>query len=200
MFRQLRNNRTLLFWVVLLAGPWLLGCASLCTKRLFLYRDNPEKRQPPAKMALLICNPNIAAAVLGRPGDFAGGSQWAQDRPDYPTDVYRVSIDALDGRVVYQGLCMDITPTYVCEVKPGLRQVRVKLELFGPWGRESKKEEVKVQLEPGRCYYFKPDWGQLQDKHFVLQVEPLPDAYTPELRARVVDWERRNSPGRGLAD
>jgi hypothetical protein len=200
MLRQVGNQRILLLLVVILTGSWLWGCSSLCTKRLYLYRDTPEKRQAPAHMALLICNPKIAAAVLSRPGGFPGVSQWAPEQPSYESDYYQVSIEGLDGGSIYQGLCMDITPTYVCEVKPGWRQVRVKLELFGPWGRESKKEEVKLDLKPGRCYFLRPDWDQLQNKNFVLKVEPLPEAYTPALRARVVDWERKNSTGRSLTD
>jgi hypothetical protein len=143
----------------------------------------------------------MAQAVMGRPRvDQGAGCQWAEEKPSYEGDAYRLSIDGLDGKPVYQGLCLDTTPTYVCEVRSGPRQVRVRLDLFGSWGHESKKEVVKLHLEPGKCYFLRPDYEELKNKNLVLKVDSLPDAYTPELRARVVDWERTHSKGRSLAD
>ena len=201
MLRQMRSHPVLLLLGIFLAGQWLLGCASLCTKRLYLYRDAPEKRQTPAKMALLITDPNLARAVMASPpGSPGAGCQWAEEKPAHEADAYRLSIDGFDGNAVYQGLCMDITPTYACEARPGSRQVRVRLDLFGSWGHESKKEMINLTLEPGKSYFLRPDCGELQNKNFVLKVDSLPDAYTPELRARVVDWERRHKKGKSLAD
>lgn len=195
------KRRALLFLAAFLAGAWLLGCTNLCTKRLYLYRDTSEKRLAPANMALLIANPNLARAVSADPLSTPGpGGQWAEDKPGHETDAYRLSIDSLDGKVIYQGLCMDITPTDACEVKPGVREVMVRLDLFGPWGHEKKKEIIRLTLEPGKIYFFRPDPEELQKKNLALKVDPLKDAYTPALRAKVVDWERRHSQGRSLED
>jgi len=201
MLRRVRSSRALLLLAALLAGQWLLGCTNLCTKRLYLYRDTPEKGQAPANMALLITDPNLAKAVMASPPSGLGaGCEWAEEKPAYETSAYLLSIDGFDGKPVYQGLCMDTTPTYACEVRPGPREVRVRMDLFGPWGHENKKEIKKLTLEPGKTYFFRPDSGELQNKNFLLKVDSLPDAYTPELRARVVDWERTHSKGRELAD
>ncbi|MBI4795619.1 MAG: hypothetical protein HY790_07235 [Deltaproteobacteria bacterium] len=201
MLRYARTNRALLLLVAVLVGQWLLGCTNLCTKRLYLYRDAPEKRQAPANMTLLITDPNLARAVMaGRLSSLDAGCPWAEEKPAYEADAYRLSIDGFDGKPVYQGLCMDTTPTYACEVRPGSRQARLRLDLFGPWGHESKKEMINLTLEAGKSYFLRPDSEALQNKIFVLKVDSLPDAYTPELRARVGDWERRHSKGRDLAD
>lgn len=201
MLRYARSNRALLLLAAILAGQWLLGCTNLCTKRLYIYRDTPEKRQAPANMALLITNPNLARAVTaGRLSSLDAGCQWAEEKPAHEANAYQLSVEGLDGKPVYQGLCMDIAPTYACEVRPGPREVQARLDLFGPWGHEKKKEIMKLTLEPGKSYFLQPDCGELQNKNFVLKVDPLPDAYTPELRARVVDWERRHSQGRDLAE
>jgi len=200
MMAKYWKGKALLFLAALLAGTWLLGCTNLCTKRLYLYRDTSEKRLAPANMALLIANPNLARAVSTDAISIPPGGQWAGDKPGHETDAYRLSIEGLDGKVVYQGLCMDITPTDACEVKPGVREVMVRLDLFGPWGHEKKKEIVRLTLEPGKSYFFRPDAEALQQKNLALKVDVLKDAYTPELRARVVDWERRHSQGRSLED
>ncbi len=200
MVRQGKGWAILLLAAVFTAA-WLPGCTNLCAKRLYLYRDTSEKRLAPGSMALLIANPNLAravsAALVSGPGP---GIQWAEDKPGHETDAYRLSIDGLDGKVVYQGLCLDITPTDACEVKPGVREVMVRLDLFGPWGHEKKKEIIRVTLELGKSYFFRPDYQELQNKNLALKVEVLKDAYTPELRAKVVDWERRHSQGRSLED
>lgn len=201
MLTRVRSKRLMVILVALLTSQWLSGCSSLCTKRLYVYRDTPEKRQAPANTALLITDPNLAQAVMAGPINSPGaGCQWAEEKLAHETDAYRLSIDGLDGKPVYQGLCLDTTPTYACEVRPGPRQVKVRLDLFGTWGHESKKETINLTLEPGKSYFFRPDCEALQNKNFVLKVDSLPDAYTPELRTRVVDWERRHSKGRDLAD
>lgn len=195
-------------WVVwtllaLLAGLWLLaGCvSSLCTKRLYVYRDTAQKSLPTSNLALLITEPNIARALMpAAKADLEAGGRWAPEQLAHESDVYRLSIDELDGKVVYQGLCMDVTPTYACEVRPGTRQVRARLDLFGPWGQERVKEVTKLTFEPGGCYFLRPDAEALKDKHLLLKAERLPEAYTAELRTRLIDWERKNSKNRNIAD
>lgn len=200
MLRQVMRHRIGLILIALLTSLWLLGgCASLCTKRLPLYRDTAEKPLPPANMALLITNPNLVQAVM--PGSYTGpASGWAEERPSYDTDVYTLSMDALEGKVVYQGMCMDVTPTYACEVRPGSRQVTLRLDLFGSWGQEKVMETTRLNLEPGKCYFLRPDWDELKNHHLLLKVEPLAVAYTPELRSRLAAWERGHGKGRDLAD
>ncbi|MFZ5450376.1 MAG: hypothetical protein ACOZF2_00680 [Thermodesulfobacteriota bacterium] len=201
MPRLLKPGLTLLLLAALLSGSWLLGCSSLCTKHLYIYRDTPAKRQAPGQMALLITNPHIAQAIIPQAGNYlTTGCRWAPEQLAQESDAYRLSMDKFDGQAVYQGLCMDSTPTYACEVRPGSRQVQFKLELFGPWGRENLKEEARVTLEPGKAYFLGPDCGKLGERQFVLQAVPLPEPYTPELRSRLVAWERQHSPGRGLED
>jgi hypothetical protein len=202
MLRKMIRNRALLILAALLAGQGLLvGCASLCTKRLGLYRDTPAKAQPPANMALLIMDPNMAKAVFAGSGSYLGdGGQWMSEEVAQQGDVYRLSMDRVDDKPVYQGLCMDTTPTYACEVRPGSRQVLLKLDMFGSWGQERVREVTRLTLEPGKCYFLRPDWEELRNRRLLLKVEPVPDAYTPALRARVIGWERGHSKGRDLAD
>lgn len=201
MLRKVGSNRVLLLLMAVLISQWLPACSSLCTKRLFLYRDTPAKRKAPADMALLISDPQMAQAIFPGAGNFPGGGcQWAPEQPAHESDAYRLSLDSLDGKPVYQGMCLDTTPTYACEVRPGARQLGVRIDLFGPWGRESLKEEARVNLEQGRCYFLRPDCEKLKDRQLVLKMEPLPSAYTPELRARVVAWERQHSKGRSLEE
>lgn len=202
MLRKVISNRALLVLAALLAGQWLLvGCTSLCTKRLALYRDTPEKAQPPANMALLVTDPNMAKAVLKGSGSYQGDeSQWMSEEVIQTGNVYRLSLDRVDDKPVYQGLCMDTTPTYACEVRPGSRQVLLKLDMFGSWGQERVREVSRLTLEPGKCYFLRPDWEELRNRRLLLKVEPVPDAYTPELRARIAAWERGHSKGRDLAD
>ncbi|MDP3181261.1 MAG: hypothetical protein Q8M54_00405 [Desulfobaccales bacterium] len=188
--------------VALLAGQLLLaGCvSSLCTKRLYVYRDTAQKSLPNS-VALLITDPNIARALMPAASrDLEAGGRWAAEQLVQESDVYRLSIDELDGKVLYQGLCLDVTPTYACEVRPGTRQVRARLDLFGLWGHEKVKEVTRLNLEPGGCYFLRPDADALKDKHLLLKAERLPEAYTAELRARLIDWERQNSKGKSIAD
>ncbi len=186
----------------LLAGQLLLaGCSSLCGKRLYLFRDTPEKSVPTSGLALLITDPNLAGALMPKAkGYLEAAGQWAAEQPAHQSDVYRLSIEDLDGKPVFQGLCLDTTPTDACEVRPGPRQVRVRLDMFGPWGHQSVKEVARLYLEAGGCYFLRPDWEALRNKSLILKVERLPDAYTAEVRARLMDWERKNSKGRNIAD
>jgi hypothetical protein len=142
----------------------------------------------------------MARAVTGGRFSPDAGCPWAEEKPAYETDAYQLSLEALDGVPVYQGLCMDNPPTFACEVRPGPREVRARLDLFGPWGQEKKKEIVKLTLEPGKAYFLRPDWEALRNKNFVVKVDPLPEAYTPELRTKVVSWERTHWKGRELAE
>jgi len=202
MLRKVISNRALLILTALLAGQWLLvGCSSLCTKRLALYRDTPEKAQPPANMTLLITDPNMAKAVMTGSGSYQGnGCQWMSEEVVQEGDAYRLSMDRVDDKPVYQGLCMDTTPTYACEVRPGPRQVLLKLDIFGSWGQERVREVSRLTLEPGKCYFLRPDCEELKNRRLLLKVDPLPDAYTPQLRSRAAAWERGHEKGRDLAD
>ena len=156
----LRNSAVLLL-LALMAAPGLLsGCLdNLCTKRLYIYRDAEPKSLPPADMALLIADPAIVAALLPEAAPkITRGLPWAPEQPAYASDFYQLSIDGLDDRLVYQGLCLNITPSYVCEVRPGSRRVMASLNLFGPWGQQSVKDNASLTLEPGGVYFLYPDW------------------------------------------
>ena len=194
---NLTGRGPLSLMVALLTGLMLLaGCASpLCTKHLFLFRDT-EQKQPTAQLALLLTDPGLANAVLAQPLPPAEtGCQWAPEQAAYEGEVYRLSMDKIDDKPVYQGLCLDTLFTYACEVRPGRRRVLVRCDRFGPWGQEKVKQTVPLTLEAGRCYFLQPDCAAMKDQGLVLKVEPLPDAYTPQLRARLVDYKRRYMKG-----
>jgi hypothetical protein len=196
----LRNSAVLLL-LALLAAPCLLsGCLdNLCTKRLYIYRDTEPKSPPPADTALLIADPAIVAALLPEAQPkVSRGLPWAPEQPAYASDCYQLSIDGLDDRLVYQGLCMNITPSFVCEVRPGSRRVLASLNLFGPWGRQSVKDTTSLTLEPGGVYFLYPDWEGASKKTLRLQAERLPVSYNAALRAKLIDWLRRNTQGRSL--
>jgi hypothetical protein len=180
----------------------LAGCLdNLCTKRLYLYRDAEPKRLPPADMVLLIADPAIVAAVIPEVASKINqGLPWASEQPSYASDCYQISIDGLDGNLVYQGRCMNITPTPVCEVKPGSRRVLASLHLFGPWGRESVNDSASLTLEPGGVYFLHPDWDAASNKTLRLQAERLPVSYDAALRSKLMDWLRRHTQGRSLED
>ena len=187
------------WWLVvaLLAGPWLLaGCpSSLCTKHLFLFRD-AEHKQAPSQLALLITDPNLANAVLSKPTGYAeAGYRWAPEQLAQDEEGYRLSMERVDDKPVYQGLCLDTLPTYACEMRPGPRRVLLRFDLFGPWGQEKIKETAQLTLEPGRCYFLRPDPEAMKEKRLVLKVDPLPDPYNPQLRARMIDYQRRHMKG-----
>lgn len=196
----LRNSAVLLLLTLIAASCLLPGCLdNLCTKRLYLYRDAEPKSLPPADMALLIADPAIVAALLPEAAPKASrGLPWAPEQPAYASDFYQLSIDGLDGRLVYQGLCLNITPTYVCEIRPGSRQVLARLNLFGPWGQQSVKDNAALTLDPGGVYFLFPDWAGASNKILRLQTERLPVIYNAALRSKLMDWLRRNTQGRSL--
>lgn len=191
-------NRLLILGTLLFLGAALVllaGCPSLCTKRLYLHRDGPERGAPPA-LALLLTHPELVrAAVTQLPTQLDGGIPWGPDLPHYDSDYYRLGLTALDNGPVYQGQCLDTEPTYACEVKPGTRLVRVSLELMGPWGRRTYTEDVRLTLTAGTCTYLRPDWTALMEKRLVVKAESLADRYTPEVRTRVVEWLRAHTTG-----
>ncbi len=196
----LRNSAVLLLLALMAATGLLAGCLdNLCTKRLYIYRDVEQKRLPPADMALLIADPEIVAALLPEAApQVTRGLPWAPEQPAYASDFYQLSIDGLDGRRVYQGLCLNITPNYVCEVRPGSRQVSAGLKLVGPWGQRHVKDNAALTLEPGGVYFLYPDWKGASNKTLRLQAERLPVSYSAALRAKLIDWLRRHTQGRSL--
>jgi len=195
-----KNSAVLVLLALLAATGLLAGCLdNLCTKRLYLYRDAEPKSLPPADMALLIADPAIVTALLPEAAPkVTGGLPWAPEQPFYEEDYYQLSIDELDGRPVYQGLCMNITPTDVCEVRPGSRQVLARLKLFGAWGQKSVIDNASLNLKPGGVYFLHPDWQGASQKTLRLQVDPLPASYDAALRSKLMDWLRRHTTGRSL--
>jgi hypothetical protein len=196
----LRNSAVLVLLALLAALCWLPGCLdNLCTKRLYIYRDAEAKSPPPADTALLIADPAIVAALAPEAAaKLPRGLPWAPEQPNYASDYYQLSIDGLDDHLVYQGLCMNITPSFVCEVRPGSRRVLASLNLFGSWGRQSIKETTSLSLEPGGVYFLYPEGEAASQKTLRLKVERLPVSYTAALRAKLIDWLRRNTQGHSL--
>ena len=187
-----RGRRGLRFCLGLAASLGLLAGCNLCTKHLYLYRDTPQK-MPPAQMALLLADPNLAEAVLpGAPLNLRG-AQWAPEQPYHQTEAYRLSIEEVDGQKVYQGLCLDTTPTYALEMQPGRRRIAVSVELLGPQGRERFRDTIQLTLDAGRVYFLRPDWAELQNRRLALKMEILPEAYTPQVRARLVEHRRQTT-------
>jgi hypothetical protein len=197
---SLRNSAVLLFLALLTAPSLLAGCLdNLCTKRLYLYRDVEQKSLPPADMALLIADPAIVAAVLPEAASMISqGMPWAPEQPSYASDFYQLSIDRLDGRRLYQGLCLNTTPSYVCEVRPGSRQVMASLKRVGPWGQNNVKDNAALTLEPGGVYFLYPDWDGATQKTLRLQAQRLPVSYDAAWRAKLMDWLRHHTEGRSL--
>jgi hypothetical protein len=149
---------------------------------------------PPSSLALIITDPNLATGVLATPGPYPrGGCQWAPEQPFYQEFYYRLSLDAMDGKAVYQGMCLDTLPTYACEVRPGPRRLNLRLTILGPEGIENFKDVAPLDLQPGGVYFLQPDCEALGSKHFRLKWQRLPEPYTPELRGRVLDWQRKNT-------
>ena len=93
---------------------------------------------------------------------------------------------------------MNITSSFVCEVRPGSRRVLASLNLFGPWGRQSVKETATKTLEPGWVYFLYPEWQAAVQKTLRLKVLRLPVAYTAAMRAQLIEWQRRHTQGRSL--
>jgi hypothetical protein len=187
-----RHRRTLRLWLGLVASLWLLAGCALCTKHLYLDRDTPQK-MPPAETALLIADPNLAQAALPGANLNLQGAQWAPEQPSYQTEAYRLAIENLDGQKVYQGQCLDTPPTYAVEVRPGNRRIAGRVDLLGPGGQEKFNDSVQVNLQAGKVYFIRPDWTELQNKRLVLKVESLPEAYTPQVRARLIDRRRQTT-------
>ncbi|MBM4295287.1 MAG: hypothetical protein FJ126_10350 [Deltaproteobacteria bacterium] len=192
------------FLLVLLAAPIIpLGCTpldSLCTKRLYLFRDTEGKGLPPANMALLITAPALVSQVMPEAGaKVVKGLPWAEEKPAHASDAYHLSVEQLDGRLVYQGLCLDTMVTNVCEVRAGQRGVTGKMDLYGPWGHQAARDTLSLNLAPGGVYFLHPDWQLMTpDKNFRLQADLLPLKYDAALRAKLMDWLKRNTKGRSL--
>jgi len=197
-----RKRAVLLLLALLAATGLLAGCLdNLCKLRLFIYRDIEQKSLPPAQMALLIADPAIAAALLPEAASKINpGMPWAPDQPFYDSDFYQLSIDGLDGRRLYQGRCLNVTPSYVCEVRPGSRQVMAGLKLVGPWGQQNVKDQAALTLEPGGVYFLHPDWDGAAQKNLRLQAERLPASYDAALRAKLLAWQRAHTQDRSLED
>jgi len=195
------KNAAVLVLLALLGATGLLsGCLdNLCTKRLYLYRDTEQRSLPPADLALLIADPAIVTALLPEAAPkVTGGLPWAPEQPFYEKDYYQLSIDGLDGRPVYQGLCMNVTPTEVCEVRPGSRRVLARMKLFGPGGHSGAEDNLSLTLKPGGVYFLNPDWEGAARKTLRLRAEPLPATYNDSLRSKLMDWLRRHTTGRSL--
>jgi hypothetical protein len=180
----------------------LPGCLDdLCKLRLYLYRDVQQKSPPPADMALLITDPAILMVLVPEArGKISPGLPWAPEQPNYASDFYRLSVDGLDDRPVYQGRCMNVTPTYVCEVHPGSRRVMTGLMLMGPWGRENFKDLVPLTLKPGEVYFLYPKVQGASQRRFLIKAERLPASYNEALRAKLMDWLHQHTTGRTLED
>jgi hypothetical protein len=184
-------GRSLRAWLALAVGLWLLaGCVTLCTKHLYLYREAPQK-QPPAQVALVITDPTLVQAVMPGANLDLGGAQWAPLQPSYTTEMYRLHLEKVDGQNVYQGQCLDYLPIYAVELRPGARRLAVRVDLLGPEGQQKFTDTVQVALQAGQAYLLRPDWQELLNKRLVLKTEPLPEAYTPLLRTRVIDRQRQ---------
>jgi hypothetical protein len=198
----LRNSVVVWLLALMAAAGLLAGCLdNLCTKRLYIYRDMEQKSLPPGGMALLIADPAMVAALLPESASkMSPGMPWAPEQPAYASDFYQLSIDGLDGRRLYQGRCLDITPSYVCEVRPGSRQVTAGLKLMGPWGQQNVKDQAVLPLEPGGVYFLHPDWDGAAQKTLRLQAERLPASYDAALRAKLIAWQRVHTQGRSLED
>lgn len=198
----LRSSAVLVLLALLVGLVVLPGCLdNLCKLRLYLYRDVEQKSLSPSQMALLISDPAIVAAVLPEAAaKLPAGLPWAPEQPNYERDYYQLSIDGLDDRLVYQGKCMNVTPTYICEVRPGTRRVMARLELFGPSGQQSLKDTASLTFEPGGVYFLHPDWQAAAQKNLRLQAQRLPVRYDAALRASVMAWLHRHTQGRTLED
>jgi len=184
----------LLFGVMVL----LVGCSGpLCNKHLYIFREIPHK-SPPEITALVITDPNLAAALLPEASARVNqGLPWAPEQPFHQTDAYRLSLTGVDGRTVYQGDCYDILVTDVCEVRQGSRHLSIKVELFGAWGRRNQREEMRVDLKGGTVYFLAVEGMGGPEKPVRVKVVDL-EAYTPEFRHRLLDWQRRHTAGRSL--
>jgi hypothetical protein len=188
-------------WLLLVAGVLgLTGCANLCTKHLLLYREAAAKGQPTSGQALLITDPQLAQVLAPGAANLNQTLPWAPDQPFYQSDCYQLSMDRVEDQPVYQGLCLDTTSTYSLEVHPGARRLNLRLDLFGPWGKEAVREVTTVDLKAGEVYFLYPEGGAAQKRQLVLKVQPLLKGYDAQVRQRVMDWNRQHYPARTIAD
>jgi hypothetical protein len=174
------------------------GCSGpLCRHHLYIFRESPEK-SPPEAVALVITDPNLAVALVPEAApQVSKGLPWAPEQPSHETDAFRLSLTKVDGRVVYQGLCLDTLITDVCEVRPGSRRLSFKVELYGPWGQRSLRQELGMELKAATVYFFGISGTGGREGSVRVSAEPL-GAYTPEFRQRLLDWQRRHAAGRSL--
>jgi hypothetical protein len=174
------------------------GCSGpLCHRHLYIFRESPEK-SPPEAVALVITDPNLAAALVPEAApQVSKGLPWAPEQPSHETDAFRLSLTKVDGRVVYQGLCLDTLVTDVCEVRPGSRRLSFKVELYGPWGQRSLRQVLGMELKAATVYFFIIGGTGGREGSVRVSAEPL-GAYTPEFRQRLLDWQRRHAAGRSL--
>jgi hypothetical protein len=185
-------------WVGLAAVLGLLaGCAGLCTKHLYLFREGPQK-QPPEQVALVITDPNIIQAIMPGANLNLQGAVWAPQQPSQPNEVYRLAILTVDGKQVYQGMCMDNLTVDMVELRPGARSIAVRVDRYGPWGMEKLSGTVQFDLQPSRVYFLRPDWQELLSKRLVIKPETLPEVYNSTLRARVIDRQRQTQKSASL--
>jgi hypothetical protein len=188
-------------WLLLAAGVWgLSGCANLCTKHLLLYREAAARGRPTSGQALLLTDPQLAQALAPGAVNLNNTLPWAPDQPFYQSDCYQLSMDRVNDQPVYQGLCLDTTSTYSLEVGPGGRQLQLRLDLFGSWGKEAVREAVAVDLKAGGVYFLYPEGEAAKRRQLVLKVQPLLKDYDAKLRQRVMDWNRQHYPARTIAD
>ncbi len=184
-------RRSLRAWLALAVGLTMLaGCVTLCTKHLYLYREAPQK-QPAAQVALVITDPTLVQAILPGANLDLQGALWAPLQPSYTTEMYRLQIERVDGQKVYQGLCLDYLPVFAVELRPGSRSLEVRADLLSSRGQEKFTDTVQVDLQAGQAYFLRPDWQELLNKRLVIKAEPLPEAYTPLLRSRLIDRQRQ---------
>ncbi len=179
-------------WLALAVGLAILAGCTLCTKHLYLFRETPQKL-PPEQTALVITDPTLAQAVMPGANLNLQGATWAPPQPTYPVEMYRLQIDRVDGQKVYQGLCLDYLPVYAVELRPGRRQLAVRLDLLGPQGQEPFTQTVQLDLQPGQVYFLRPDWQELLHRRLVVKSEALPEAYNSLTRARVLEWEKQTN-------
>ena len=185
-------------------GPgwrWRLACrcwpvAPLCTKHLYLFRETPPK-QPPAQRALVVTDPTLVQAVMPGANLNLQGAQWAPLQPSSHRD-YRLPSREWTARR-FTRACVWIT----CRSTPwncsrGAAGWRCGLDLLSPAGQEKFTDTVQLDLQAGQAYFLRPDWQELLNKRLVIKAEPLPEAYTPLLRARVIDRQRQTEKSASL--
>jgi hypothetical protein len=187
-------------WVLIIIAGCVAGCAGLCTKHLYIFRGVEAKNPPPAQSALLITDPALAAAVSPGRAYPAGGCHWDEEQGVQQFETYRLSLDHVDDKPVYQGRCLDTKPTHSLELPAGRHRVEGRMDLYGSFGQERRRETKELDLAPGAVYFVQPDCRALTEHQFILKVQRLPEPYSPQLRTRVADWNRQHDKSRQLAD